>query len=69
MDLTNPRITIQNVEGGHWLVRFEHDFGNGEAVDITVKVPRSDMTMTQLTAQVYARAGSLLATLASRTGS
>jgi hypothetical protein len=69
MDAINPRITIQNAEGWNWLVRFEHDFENGETIDITVKVPKEDVAVRELTVRALSRATELLAALARTTGS
>jgi hypothetical protein len=64
----NPRITIQNAEGSHLFVRFEHDFGNGERVDVTAAIPRGDHTLTQVHLQASARLQTLLDTLDFRVG-
>lgn len=45
MEPMNPRITVQNLDGAHWLLRIEHDFGNGERIDVTTLV-RKDPTAT-----------------------
>lgn len=64
----NPRITIQNAEGDHLYVRFEHDFGNGERIDVTVAIPRADHSLTQVHLQASARLQTLLDTLDFRVG-
>ncbi len=46
MELLNPTITIHNTDSASLLVRYQHDFGDGTQIDITVKVPRQDMTST-----------------------
>jgi len=64
MQLLNPTITIRNTDSQHWLVSLEHDFGNGEAAHITVKVPRGDQPVSNLQREALARAQHLLHRLA-----
>lgn len=42
MELLNPRITIQNTDTGHWLVRLQHTWSAEESLDCQVLVRRSD---------------------------
>ena len=60
MELINPRVTIDNADGPHWLVSFEHDFGNGEHIVLTVKVLKSDHPLVQVEKEAFDRATELL---------
>lgn len=60
MELLNPTMTIQNVEGVHWLVSFEHDFGDGEHVSLTVKVLKSNVPASEIEREAFDRATELL---------
>lgn len=42
MKLLQPRITIQNTESTHWLVRLEHIWSEEERLDCQVLVRRSN---------------------------
>jgi hypothetical protein len=42
MKLIQPRITIQNTESNHWLVRVEHTWSEDERLDCQVLVRRTD---------------------------
>lgn len=41
MQLLNPRLCIQNVEGNHWLINFEHQFNPEENIAFTLLIPKS----------------------------
>ena len=41
MELLQPRITLQNTDSSHWLVRLEHQWSTHERVDFQVLIPRS----------------------------
>lgn len=62
-ELKAPRITVHNTTGDSWqvtaegLLSGEHGL---EAVDFTVLVPRSDVSLPDLTAQAVQRAIYLL---------
>lgn len=42
MELIQPRITIQNTDSLHWLVRLEHTWSEVERLDFQVLAKRSD---------------------------
>ena len=56
MELLNPTITISNTDRGVYQVRFQHDFGNGEVLDITVQIPRQNHTLGQVSLAALDRA-------------
>lgn len=58
--LINPTLTVANAEGPHWLVSFEHDFGGGEHIVLTVKVLKSDQSLPQVEKEAFDRATELL---------
>lgn len=60
MDYLNPTITIQNTTG-NYLVRFQHDFGNGEALDATISVPRGNHTLGSISQLALDRLAELIA--------
>lgn len=60
MKLLNPAMTITNTEGPHWLVSFEHDFGAGEMVALTVKVLKADRPLSVVQKDAFDRATELL---------
>ncbi len=60
MELINPGMTVQNAEGPHWLVGFEHDFGNGEHISLTVKVLKTNHPLIQVQREAFDRATELL---------
>lgn len=63
MSPLNPRITIQNAEGTQLFVRFEHDFGNGERIDVTMAIPKGDHSLSRVHLQVSQRLQGLLDSL------
>ena len=60
MELMNPNMTIQNTDGPHWLVCFEHEFGDGERIVVSVKVLKSDHPLVQIQREAFDRATELL---------
>jgi hypothetical protein len=56
MELLNPRMTIQNAEGHHWLMSFEHDFNEHEHISLTVRVSKSDRPLIQVEKEAFERA-------------
>lgn len=55
MEIINPTITVQNTDTNHYLVRYQHDYGDGERIDIQVKIPRSNHTLGDIHRQVMER--------------
>jgi hypothetical protein len=60
MELWNQAMTIQNAKGVHWLVSFEHDFGDGEHIVLTVKVLKSANSVLEVEREAFDRATELL---------
>ena len=60
MKLLMPTMAIRNAEGPHWLVSFDHDFGNGEMAALTVKVLKTDKPLSALQKEAFDRATELL---------
>jgi hypothetical protein len=56
MDLLNPSLTIQNTAGPNWLVRFTHRDANGEDFDITMLVPKGNLSVPQVHVAAMERA-------------
>ncbi len=69
MQLLNPTMTIANAEGPHWLISFEHDFGGGEHIILTVKVLKSHHSLPEIEHEAFDRATKLLQVVSSRIGS
>jgi hypothetical protein len=59
MNHMNPTFTIKNLEGDKWLMTLEHDFGNMEVLRFTVKIPKSDRSLTLLKRDLFERAAVL----------
>lgn len=66
MKLLNPAMTINNAAGPHWLVSFEHDFGDGEMVMLTVKVLKTDRPLSVIQKDAFDRATELLQVVSRR---
>jgi hypothetical protein len=60
MKLLNPSITINNMEGEHWLVTVAHDFGNGEVMTFTVQIQRTHGPIAEIQKEAWAQAARLL---------
>ena len=58
--LINATFTIQNMEGPHWLVTFEHSFNEDEHISLTVKVSKSGKPVVQVEREAFDRATELL---------
>ena len=58
--LINPTFTIQNMEGPHWLVTFDHSFNGDERISLTVKVSKSEKPVVQVQREAFDRATELL---------
>jgi hypothetical protein len=56
----NPRMTITDAEGPHWLVSFDHDFGHGMHVALRVRVSKSEHPLGMLQEEAFDRASELL---------
>ena len=41
MELINPTITVQNVKGDAWLVRWQQRLSEHEHIDVALTVPKS----------------------------
>lgn len=41
MELINPTITVQNVKGDVWLVRWQQRLNDNEHIDVALTVPKS----------------------------
>lgn len=67
MNTLNPTITIQNLEGDHWLVRYQHDFCNGETLDCTVKIAKNNSPISDTSARALRRIAELAEHLAAKT--
>ncbi|WP_438979127.1 hypothetical protein [Polynucleobacter sp.] len=48
MELLNPKITLQNASGNILLATLEHDFGNGELINCTVKLNSENICNKQV---------------------
>ena len=68
MELLNPRLTVANAEGPHWLVSFEHDFGNDEHIVLTVKVSKSEHSLVMVEQEAFDRATELLQIVSRKIG-
>lgn len=66
MELLNPTMTVTNAEGVHWLVSFEHNFGNGEHIILTVKVLKSSNSLLEVEREAFDRATELLQVVSSK---
>lgn len=66
MKLWNPSMTIHNRDGHHWLVSFEHDFGDGETIALTVKVLKADRPLSVVQKDAFDRATELLQVVSRR---
>ena len=66
MNMLNPTITIQNTEGSYYLVRFQHDFGNNEALDCTVKIPKDNHSLGAVSKLALGRLTELAAAITPR---
>lgn len=64
--LLNPAMTLTNIEGEHWLVGFDHDFGGGEHISLTVRVSKSRIPIQQIEREAFDRATELLQVVSSR---
>ena len=63
MKLRDPKVTITNTDGKHWLVSVDgllSDADGMEAVNFTVLVPRSDKSLPAVTKEAVARVIQLL---------
>lgn len=58
-ELLNPTITIHNTTG-NYLVRLQHDFGNGEALDATIFIARGNHTVGTVSQMAIDRLQELL---------
>ena len=58
--LINPSFTVQNTEGPHWIVTFEHAFNEDERVFMQVKVSKSNAPIVQIEREAFDRATELL---------
>ena len=58
--LINPTFTIQNMDGPHWLVTFDHSFNDDERISLTVKVSKSAKPVVQVEREAFDRATELL---------
>ena len=58
--LINPTFTIQNMDGPHWLVTFDHSFNDDEHISLTVKVSKSAKPVVQVEREAFDRATELL---------
>ena len=68
MELLNPTMTVANAEGPHWLVSFEHHFGNGEHIVVTVKIGKSDHSLLIIEQEAFDRAVELLRVVSRKIG-
>mgnify|MGYP000897198301 CR=1 FL=1 len=59
MNFLNPRLTIQNTTG-NYLVRLQHDFGDGETIDAEVFIPRGNHTLGDVSSLTIRRLQDLL---------
>ncbi len=48
MELLNPKLTLQNTDSTFVLATLEHDFGNGELMNCTVKLRKDDLLDLQV---------------------
>ncbi len=60
MELINPKLTIQNTDQAHWVVRMEHDVGDGQRLDITLNLPRGDLSVPALQDQLLRKTARLI---------
>ena len=56
-----PRLTIQNLTGKHWLVTVEHVFSEHDSITITTRVPKGHTPPDEVARQCFARAAALIA--------
>lgn len=45
MKLSNPKITIQNANGPHWLVSIDHRANDEETISFTVLVKKTTLPL------------------------
>lgn len=65
MNLLNPKITVQNAEGHHWLLTFEHAANNGTAITFTMPVAKGSTPLPALADEAIDAAITLLQRLKS----
>ncbi len=66
MEILNPELRLQNMQGAHWLVTVTHQWDQHQGMQVTVLVPRSDAPAHRLQLQALQAASQKIALLIDR---